>query len=109
MPSTKPQAITQPAPHAVPTWQRIREHLESLRTRINDEIGAYPPPITGCDAQFNHLLEERGRIAEELGRLEACLKESPAGQGGDEAAAAFMRSCAYIDEEAAGKIGAETK
>ena len=110
MPSAKPQSTTQPAPAAAPApWQRMREHLESLRSRINDQIAAYPAPIPACDAQFNHLLEERGRIAEELGRLEACLKEAPAGQGGHEAAAAFMRSCAYIDEEAVRIIGAQAK
>ena len=72
----------------------------------NTALARKSAPIPACNAQFNHLLEERGRIAEELGRMEAYLKEAPAGQHGDEAAAAFMRSCAYIDEEAARKIGA---
>ena len=34
--------------------------------RIKKEIAAYPGPIAGCDAQFNHLLEERQRLLEAL-------------------------------------------
>ena len=44
----------------------IRNQLEQQRVRIQEEIANYPPPITACDAQFNHLLEQRSRIAREL-------------------------------------------
>ena len=42
--------------HATPA--ALRESL----ARIDAEIRAYPTPIPRCDAQFNHLLEERERL-----------------------------------------------
>ena len=47
--------------------------LEAARRALADEIGAYPGPVAGCDAQFNHLLSERQRIADAL----AALRHSP--------------------------------
>ncbi len=44
--------------------------LEAARTLIAAEIKAYPTPISGCDAQFNHLLAERGRITAALCALD---------------------------------------
>jgi len=38
------------------------ESLLSSRRALADEISSYPTPISGCDAQFNHLLAERRRI-----------------------------------------------
>ena len=38
---------------------------EELR-RLNREIGDYPAPITGCDAQFNHFLERRSELERKL-------------------------------------------
>jgi hypothetical protein len=49
--------------------QRTREALERERLRIQTEINNYPAPIPGCDAYFNHLLEQRSRICEELNKL----------------------------------------
>ncbi len=40
--------------------------LELARHMLADEIGNYPTPISGCDAQFNHLLAERRRINDAL-------------------------------------------
>lgn len=51
-------------------WSRIKQHLEEEKRRIYDEIRNYPPPIPACDAQFNHLLEERRKISRELAELE---------------------------------------
>lgn len=50
-----------------------RERLLAARARLTAEIGAYPTPISGCDAQFNHLLAERGRIANALAALETAV------------------------------------
>jgi len=36
----------------------LRQALATLEA----EIRAYPTPIPRCDAQFNHLMEERDRI-----------------------------------------------
>jgi hypothetical protein len=57
-------------------WQRIRLRLESERDRIHREIRDYPTPIPRCDAQFNHLLEQRDSIARELHRFESVAASS---------------------------------
>jgi hypothetical protein len=46
-------------------------HRELLMAQklLNAEIAAYPSPISGCDAQFNHLLGERQKICQALGTL----------------------------------------
>tara|TARA_Y100000758_G_scaffold27862_1_gene18739 strand:+ start:830 stop:1009 length:180 start_codon:yes stop_codon:yes gene_type:complete len=40
-----------------------------LKKELNEEIRYYPGPIAGCDVQFNWLLEERIRLAEQLKEL----------------------------------------
>jgi len=45
--------------------------LRDARHRLDAEISAYPSPISGCDAQFNHLLTERRRLVRALSALEA--------------------------------------
>jgi len=44
--------------------------LEAARRAVAAEIAAYPAPISGCDAQFNHLLAQRQRIANAIAALE---------------------------------------
>lgn len=53
-----------------PPRELIRSHLENEKHRLDAEIKNYPTPIPACDAQFNYLLEERAKIAEEIRRLE---------------------------------------
>ncbi len=36
--------------------------LKEARAALSNEIRNYPTPISGCDAQFNHLLSDRKRI-----------------------------------------------
>jgi hypothetical protein len=50
--------------------QSIRSRLERERGRLCREIRQYPTPIPRCDAQFNHLLEQRDAVVRELQRLE---------------------------------------
>jgi hypothetical protein len=52
-------------------WQSLRRDLEALAASVTAEIVAYPRPITACDAQFNHLLELRRLVPQEMQRLEA--------------------------------------
>ena len=52
------------APGSPAALRAALEHLDA-------EIRAYPTPIPRCDAQFNHLMEERARIREALEALEA--------------------------------------
>ena len=45
------------------------ENIDDLNeelSRINREIRDYPAPITGCDAQFNDLLERRSELEKKL-------------------------------------------
>lgn len=49
-------------------WTDIKTHLEDEKAKIFAEIKNYPPPITACDQQFDHLLEQRDRISGELQR-----------------------------------------
>ena len=59
-----------PASSRPKSWQEARDQLENLKRGIDEQIRNYPPPIPACDAQFNYLLEERGRLAEALGSLD---------------------------------------
>lgn len=49
------------------------QKLETAQSTLIAEIKNYPTPIAGCDVQFNHLIEERTRIAAALGALKAPL------------------------------------
>jgi chorismate mutase len=79
-------------------WSRINEHLEREQRRISAEIHGYPTPITACDVQFNHLLEERASIAQELARLRDVSESSYRGGGSMELLAQFARSSRHLDE-----------
>jgi hypothetical protein len=48
-----------------------RQNLATARDALDAEIRSYPTPISGCDAQYNHLLAERRRAHEALQVLEA--------------------------------------
>jgi hypothetical protein len=49
----------------------LRAHLEAQRRRLDDEIRHYPTPIPRCDAQFNHLFDQRARIVAAIDALAA--------------------------------------
>lgn len=75
--------------------ERIRELLEARRLRVQQEIVKYPSPIPACDAHFNHLLEERGCITDELARLDGLAAAS-----GDaiKRLDAFLSASRYLDD-----------
>jgi hypothetical protein len=50
---------------------RARTALADARREIVAEIAGYPRPISGCDAQFNRLLEMRRQIGLALDALDA--------------------------------------
>ena len=54
--------------------RRVEGALRSEKARIRREISAYPPPIPACDAQFNYLLEQRNRVAQELSAVTAAAR-----------------------------------
>ena len=78
---------------------RIREHLENERHRVIEEIKKYPTPIAACDAQFNYLLEERARIAQELDQLKALTGEGLTRKAHLELIGEFIASSNYINGE----------
>jgi hypothetical protein len=49
--------------------KNARLSLEAARRKVEAEITTYPRPIAGCDAQFNHLLAIRERVAMALRAL----------------------------------------
>lgn len=56
----------------VPTpTDRARAALFEARADLDAEIRGYPTPISGCDAQYNHLLAERRRVHQALRALDA--------------------------------------
>lgn len=50
-----------------------QKNLNFARTVLNTEISDYPTPISGCDAQFNHLLAERQKVHDALRALDATV------------------------------------
>jgi len=78
------------------TWAELKDRLEAHRAAMNEQIAAYPPPIPACDAQFNHLLEQRSGINRELKRLDEM--EQACGETGGDAAALrrFVESCLFL-------------
>ncbi|WOF72500.1 hypothetical protein QMT40_000115 [Parvibaculaceae bacterium PLY_AMNH_Bact1] len=44
--------------------------LRAASSSVINEITAYPRPISGCDAQFNHLLSDRTRISDAINALQ---------------------------------------
>lgn len=54
----------------------VRDHLRGIQRSLNGEIRGYPTPIPRCDAQFNHLLEQRDRLQRALERIEAAADRS---------------------------------
>ena len=84
----------------------IRTALEAVRLRVCAEIGAHPRPVAGCDVEFNRLLEDRTRLAQELAQLDSLerfelerfVSESP-----DIDAATRRRLGASLQQELAGR------
>ena len=78
------------------TLEEVQAQLTARRVALNEEIAVYPGPITGCDAQFNHLLELRSCLNADLKRL------GELSEGADASALErFIASCA----SQAGKSG----
>lgn len=57
--------------------EEVRRLLLRRRERVAAEIRDYPTPIPRCDAQFNHLLDERAGLAQRLRQLEAVTARDP--------------------------------
>ena len=79
-------------------WLEIRTHLEKEKTQIYEEIENYPPPIPACDLQYNHLLEERTRVTQELNRVREASEQGSNYADSVRLIREFLGSCAYIDD-----------
>ena len=89
------------SPDLAALWREIGSQLEKKKREINEEILNYPPPIPACDAQFNHLLDERARITQELNRLRDVLGQDTS----TEALITFIGACPYVDDTLAETVG----
>lgn len=49
--------------------------LEAERAQIKAKLRSYPAPIPACDANYNHLAEERRRLSGALARLAELRRE----------------------------------
>ena len=47
------------------------DKLREADALLRAELQAYPTPVSGCDAQYSHLIGLRGAISQALGALEA--------------------------------------
>jgi hypothetical protein len=70
--------------------REIIEHLRGVRERLAEEIRSYPTPIPRCDAQFNHLYEQLGRLSRDLDAIEGKPERA--------AAEAFLATQPYTDD-----------
>ena len=52
----------------------LRDYVARVRASVDDEIRTYPTPIPRCDAQFNFVYEQRGRLTELLNVLDSGLE-----------------------------------
>ena len=80
-------------------WNKIKDQLDSEQQRIFEEIKNYPSPIAACDQHLTHLLEERERVSQELGRMHAVAEESLAHKNPVKVMDDFMRWSSCFDEE----------
>jgi hypothetical protein len=90
-------------------WNRIREHLETKRAQILEDIVKYPPPIPACDQHYNYLLEQRVHISQELRRLNTLLQDRSTSQDEFKLLDAFLTASAFIQDEVEQDIRAACK
>lgn len=87
-------------------WKEIRGYLAPQREQVYAAIHSYPPPIPACDVQFNYLLEERSRLAQELSRLNTLTKQNLPWREQLQLADEFICISTCLNEEAKQKIRA---
>ena len=47
-----------------------RQELKLAQAELRRSMSEYPTPIAGCDAQFNHLLDQSERVRTALAALD---------------------------------------
>ena len=48
---------------------RAVSELRTAQDLVISELGSYPTPVSGCDAQYNHLLSVRSQLSAALSSL----------------------------------------
>jgi hypothetical protein len=79
-------------------WEEVGRELLRAKRVIDEEIRNYPTPIPRCDAQFNHLQEQRSRLARELDRIGALSKKGMGRGDYVRLIEAFIASLPYGDD-----------
>ncbi len=49
---------------------QAKDKLREADLILRDELQAYPTPVSGCDAQYSHLISQRRAISQALAALE---------------------------------------
>lgn len=108
---TSPRAIDREKDLALlkSLWNEIRDDLHRSRRVIGEEIRSYPTPIPRCDAQFNHLYEQRARLARELDRIAALAERSLRREDYVELIERFIASAPYADDAAERQLRSRLK
>jgi len=91
---------------ALRALDRVERHLEAARAAVKAELAAYPAPITACDAQYNHLSDERRRLTGELARLAAARREIREASDALSSLDAFLAASPHLAPVAGRKIKA---
>jgi hypothetical protein len=89
-------------------WEEIRRELLRAKRLIDEEIRGYPTPIPRCDAQFNHLYDQRARLARELERT-ALSSKAPAREDYLRLISEFAAAPPYVDDPAEQRLRARLK
>ena len=63
--------------------QETSENLHEELRKLNEKIGNYPSPITGCDEQFNYLLEMRSKMERRIKELSEKSEKIKMWEGGN--------------------------
>lgn len=72
----------------------VQSELDARRIAISRELATIPPPVPACDVDFNRLLEDRGRIADDLQRLNRMLVTGES----DEAILRLCRESTFLSD-----------
>lgn len=78
-------------------WEQIEALLSARLASVEEEIRDYPAPIPACDAQFNYLLEQRSQIPQAIARLRDAMQQPASTPQRQQALAAFVSACPFID------------
>jgi hypothetical protein len=85
--------------HAKFIWDTIRVHLENKINSLVKEMRNYPTPVSGCDAQFNYLFEQRNKILRELSEINIAYSQNTPHVESIHLMEKFITASGFIDTE----------